>query len=123
MSVESVTAQAWAAAEAIMTDACVITRPDPADYPAEMIVYSGKCRVKMFGRAASDQLETAGITSDQHRCRVDIPVSATGVQFNDHVTITSSLSPSMLPLDVFVDDISTVTFASAQRLLCHRSLR
>lgn len=124
MSITSVTSAAQEAAEAIMVDACLIERPDPDDWEGPpLTVYEGKCRVKMIGRTASDILEIGGPTSDEHRCRVDIPVSATGVQFNDHVTITASISPSLLPLDVFVADIATVSAASAQRLVCKRSLR
>lgn len=118
MSLVSVVARAQRAAERLMVDTCTITRPGDTDgtFDTPVVVYSGKCRVR-------DRTDLPGETTDRHRFRVDIPISATGVRFNDRIDISASMNPSLVGSFGLVGDIFAQSAASAQRLPCELTLR
>jgi hypothetical protein len=124
IDVAGVASAAQQVAEALMVDSCTIDRAsdDPTN-ATRTTVYSGKCRVKAPTRAIADTPSPVGNMNDPHRFRVDIPVSATGVKFHDHVTVTASLNPSIVGSDGFIVDLFAQSAASAQRLWCEERLR
>lgn len=99
MSRASALARGRVAAEAGMVDACTIRRV-PSDVtddfsgvitPTYTQIYAGKCRLKQV--AALPETHEAGedyvVLS---RLQLQIPVSVTGVQVGDEVTITASVN-------------------------------
>lgn len=125
MSRASVLANAQRAAEAGMADACTIQRasggttdPDTGyGTPAETTLYSGKCRVQQHQATA----DSKDIGEDQQlllRVEVQLPMSVTGLEVGDEITITTSLDPD-LPGRVFrIHDLAHKTEASARRVQC-----
>ena len=124
MSAVSAAGRAQRLAESIMIDSCTITRPDPSNFTGDPItVYSGSCRVRALGHVSGTETGGADLPNDRHRYRIDIPVAATGVEFQDLVLITASSNPSMVGRDGLVTDIFTQSLASAQRLSIEKTLK
>lgn len=111
-------------AESMMYDTCTITRAstDP-NATTPTTIYSGKCQFKVGGRYTSVTPEDTGTSTERDRVTCKIPVSATGVDFNDKVRCDSSINPSLVGDSFFVVGLFGQTAASAQRLVCERRLR
>lgn len=126
MSRASVLVAGRKAAEKGMTDACTIRRAsgtgttDPVTgYPTQgyTSLYSGPCRVQQHQATA----DSKDIGEDQLlllRLEVQLPMSVTGLEAGDEITITASLDPD-LPGRVFrIHDLAHKTEASARRVQC-----
>lgn len=131
MTAESTTLAGRAEIEALMVDECTITRggdtgtmnettlqyddPEPGT-----TVYTGKCRVKHASGQASDRVIQYGEQAvSLWPFQVSIPVSVTGVQVDDIVTITSStLDPDLVDTELRVRDVVRGTHITARRLGC-----
>jgi hypothetical protein len=126
MSRASVLARGRAAAEAGMVDACTIRRraaggaTDPdTGYPTQTWtdLYAGKCRVQQ----AQAQAGREDVGEDRLlllRLEVQLPMTVTGLQVGDEITIATSQDPD-LPGRVFlVHDLAHKTDATARRVQC-----
>jgi hypothetical protein len=126
MSRASVLARGQAAALIGMRDACTVTRVDtsgttnPATgYPTSSAttLYTGQCRVQQHQATA----DTKDIGEDQQfllRVEVQLPMTVTGLEVGDLITITTSIDPD-LPGRVFrIHDLAHKTDATARRVQC-----
>ena len=125
MSRASALARGRVAAELGMVDACVVEREGTPVTDANgdvtrpaTTLYDGKCRVQQT--AAQAQREDAG---EDHllllRIEVQLPISVTGLEVGDRITVTASASDPDLPGRVFrVHDLAHKTEATARRLQC-----
>ena len=128
MSVLDLLAEGRAAAEAIMLDACTITRvigepgainPDTGlrDPAPTATVYSGKCKVQTFEpnestRSSGDHVYT------QQRYHLHLPIGVGPVEVDDEAEIIASLAdPNLVGKTYRIAGLHTKTFATAQRLL------
>jgi hypothetical protein len=125
-----------AAAEAIMLDACVITRPtgapgtvdrvtgerDPA--PVETVYplpdaeapADGRCKVQTFEPYESNR-DSGGHVYTEQRYSLHIPVSVTGIRVGDRVQITAAVSdPQLVGRTYRIAGLHHKTYATAQRL-------
>jgi hypothetical protein len=112
-----------AAAEALMVDACTVTRPgesitDPETgevTPSLTDVYSGPCKVQQTISQASNPTAGSHAFTVQDS-RVDFPVSAGPLAVDDVVTITSSaLDPQLVGTVFRVVELFHKSMATAQR--------
>lgn len=124
MSVATALAAGRRAAEALMVDACSITRGgtqttddltgDVTSTPTS--VYAGRCRVQQqvaFARAG----DVGEATRWYSRLELQIPATTVGVQVNDRVTVTASVNDPDLVGRVFeVRGLAHKTHATAHRL-------
>jgi hypothetical protein len=110
-------------AEALMIDACTVTRPgesitDPETgevTPSSTPVYSGPCKVQQTISQASNPTAGSHAFTVQDS-RVDFPVSAGPLAVDDVVTITSSVLDPQLVGSVFrVVELFHKSMATAQR--------
>jgi hypothetical protein len=120
----SVLARGRLAAEAGMVDACTVRRrtgtatdPDTgATTPTYASLYAGKCRVQQ-ATAQAQQTEAGQDYLLLLRLEVQLPMSVTGLQVGDEVTITASAHDADLPGRVFtVRDLAHKTHATARRV-------
>lgn len=104
MSATSVTLRGRVAAEALMVDACTITRvvsastdPDTGVVtPTYSTIYTGKCRLKLPVAVARPVTVGEAQQFTQHPI-LSLPATTTGVQVDDILTITTSLlMPSLV---------------------------
>lgn len=123
MSLAAKATRAQRRAESIMVDACSITRPGATPGAGDTTVYTGKCRVRVVSRGPELTPGTAGSQSSRFRTEVHIPATATGVRFNDLVTITDSLNPNLTDTSSRVSGIAPQTAGSAHRLWCDQEFR
>lgn len=124
MSVAGVLARGRAAAEALMTDACVIKRVtgEATDAntgvvtPTSSTLYTGKCRVQQ--RAPSASPATVGEAyALMLQLEVQLPMSVTGLQADDQITITASANDPDLVGRVFViRDLAHKSHATSRRV-------
>jgi hypothetical protein len=122
-----------AEAEAMMVDACTITHagtddttfdPDTGTYTndADSTVYTGPCQVQVSDGLTAQQTEAGGAELTVTRVMVKIPVTATGVQVGDLVTITTATNDADLEGQVFtVVGLHAKTFATSRRLQVERT--
>jgi len=112
------------AAESLMIDECIITRPgEPVTDPdtgavtnEPVTVYEGKCKVQSKDSAISSP-EAGGATFTVVSRQVHIPVNAADVRNDDVVTITASLLNSFTVGKVYrVDGFEPDSFDTAARL-------
>lgn len=120
-------------AEAAMVTACTITRsggaqvfdPNTGTYtdPAPVEVYAGKCKVQQKTSVSTD--EVGGTVVTVLGIEVQVPVSVTGVDGGDTVTITGAVSgyehlhdSALDGREYRVTDDPAKTFATARRLRC-----
>lgn len=126
MSRASVLARGRTAAEAGMVDACTVSRAgvrvtDTSSGEVTVPVttlYTGMCRVQQTVAQATE--ETVG---EDHvlllRLEVQLPMSVTGLEVGDRVTITASEHDGDLVGRVFrVKDLAHKTHATARRVQC-----
>ncbi len=125
MSAATALARGRVAAEALMVDACTITRPavtftnpDTGQQTIEATaVYSGPCRIQQHVPGGSRPSDVGEAYDLMLRLELQIPMSVTGVQVNDVVTMTSSVHDPDLPGRTFrVRDLAHKTHATARRL-------
>jgi len=110
-------------AEALMVDACTVSRPgDPVTdpdtgevTPSSTPVYSGPCKVQQTISQASTP-SAGGHQFTVQDSRVDFPVSAGPLMVDDVVTVTASVLDPQLAGSVFrVVELFHKSFATAQR--------
>lgn len=110
--------------ESVQLDSCrierssgmVFNRETKQDEEAWAEVYAGPCR---FPRAdASGRVVVTGETITPAVPTVKVPWHVTGVEADDRVTCTDSISPAMVGRIVWVTDTSPRTFQSAVNLTC-----
>lgn len=126
MSAASVLARGRTAAEALMVDTCTIRRvasstTDPATghiTPTYSTIYNGQCRVQQQAASASGQ-EAGEAYALMLPFVLQIPMSVTGVQTEDQVTITASVhDPDLVDRVLLVKDLAHKTHATARRIGC-----
>ncbi len=124
MSRGSVLARGRAAAEAGMVDACVVRRrtgkvtdPDTGESAITYdVLYSGRCRVQN-GMAQAGQLTAGQDYLLLLRIEVQLPITVTGLEVGDEITITDAAHDPDLPGRVFVvRDLMHKTHATARRV-------
>ena len=127
MTAASATLQGRAAAEALMVDACTITRrtglgainETTGQYtPTSSTIYTGACRVKP--RDNADRVAQYGqeVVSFWPYV-VSVPISVSTVDLDDVVTITASaLDSSLVGLSLRVREVLSGTHLTARRLSC-----
>lgn len=125
MTARSVLARGRRAAEALMTDACVIRRrtgltvdPDTgAEIPTYTTVYSGRCRVQSRN-FSTESPNAAGLQRvDLYHLEVQVPMSVTGVAVNDEVEITASVhDPDLVGRRMRVQNLFHASHKTARRL-------
>lgn len=126
MSRESVLARGRTAAEIGMVDACTIRRAsgggttDPdTGYPTQGYtqLYAGKCRVQQH-QATADRQDIGEDSLMLLRLEVQLPMSVTGLEVGDEITMVTSQDPD-LPGRVFrIHDLAHKTEATARRVQC-----
>lgn len=125
MSRDALLAEAQAFAEEGMADTCTIRRvtgksTDPfsgqdTDTYLSPDPYSGKCRVQASLAQAAQH--TAGEDYQlQIRLELQLPVSATGFQVGDQVTITASRDADLVGRVFLIRDLMHKTDASSRRI-------
>jgi hypothetical protein len=128
MSVLDLLAQGRAEAEAIMLDACTITRPSGAEgeidpetglrEPAPTItVYTGKCKVQTYEPDESAR-ESGDHVWVQQRYHLHLPVGVGPVKVDDTATIIAAAAdPQLAGRSYRVAGLHHKSLATAQRLL------
>jgi hypothetical protein len=128
MSVLDLLAEGRAAAEAIMLDACTITRvtgaegaldpetglrdPAPTD-----TVYSGKCKVQTYEPHESAK-ESGDHVFTEQRYHLHLPIGAGPVAVNDIATVTAaSADTGLVGRSYRIAGLHHKSLATAQRLL------
>ncbi len=124
MSAGIITILGRAAAERDMVDACVIRRrtgetTDPTSgviTPTYTTLYAGKCRVQH--QEAQAREETTGQAFLLMLVlRLQLPMTVTGLQVDDEVTITASTyDPDLVGRAFFVRDLMHKTHATSRRV-------
>jgi hypothetical protein len=126
MSRATALARGRLAAEAGMVDACTVTRvgtrvtdttTGEVTEPTSTL-YTGQCRVQQAQAQATE--ETVG---EDHllllRLEVQLPMSVTGLEVGDLITITASAHDADLPGRVFrIHDLAHKTHATSRRVQC-----
>lgn len=114
-----------AAAERLMVDTCTITRPGVASLNettgvvtrTSTTVYSGACRVKPDAAPGESQSGEREVVT--RRFIVSIPITETGVDVDDVVTVTASdLDPALVGVELVVGGVVTGSHVTARRLVC-----
>jgi hypothetical protein len=127
MALDALLLQGRAAAEVrLMVDACTITRigervtdttTGEVTEPTTTL-YTGKCRVQQ----AKADARTEDVGEDRLlmlRLEVQLPMSVTGLEVGDRITITASVHDPDLPGRVFrIHDLAHKTHATARRVQC-----
>lgn len=123
MSAASVLARGRAAAELLMVDACTIRRKTGESTGAGGVVtptystlYTGKCRVQQ-DKAQAQQQDPGEAHVLMLRLEIQLPMSVTGLQAEDVVTITASAHDADLVGRVFiVRDLAHASHKTARRV-------
>jgi hypothetical protein len=125
MSRASVLVRGRAAAEAGMVDACTVAREgDPVTdangdvtRPATTL-YTGPCRVQQH-QASADVKDIGEDNLLLLRVEVQLPMSVTGLDVGDVITMTASAYDPDLPGRAFrIHDLAHKTEATARRVQC-----
>lgn len=125
MSARSVMLRGRRAAEALMVDSCVITRKTGqtlnqstgAYTDTTDTIYSGKCQVVKPDGAAVD-VNAGERDVAVSSTKVKLPITATGIQSGDKVTLTATFDADMTGRVVYVHEVQTRTFGTSRRLAC-----
>jgi hypothetical protein len=124
MSAASVLARGRAAAEALMVDSCSIRRKTGESTTAGGVVtptygdplYAGKCRIQQSAGQAQQQ-DPGEAYVLMLRLEVQLPMSVTGLEPEDVVTVTASVHDEDLVGRVFiVRDLAHATHKTARRV-------
>lgn len=129
MSAETAALAGQDAAEATMTDTCIIRHPggttgafDP-DTGTSLVTpyppfYDGRCAVRDDAGAMREVLvaeQEVGVGM----CLVKVPMSVTEVGRGDLVDVTESLDPSLVERgEMTVQTVHAATYSTSRRLLC-----
>lgn len=123
MTAASLTTRGRAAAEALMADACTVRRLASAAVnsetgqitPTYTTVYTGKCKIGQQTPEANPQ--TAGEASVYvNQLVLHLPMSVTGVQPDDQVTVDSSaLDPDLVGRVFHLRGPAHKSYATARR--------
>ena len=126
MSATSVTLRGQVAALALMQDACTVTRitgtsTDPQTgvvTPTLATVYTGKCKIQQVVTGGLARPALVGEAQFyQLPLHVHLPMTVTGVQVADKVTVTASvLDPDLVGRSFWVKELFHKSFATARRL-------
>ncbi|MFI2664881.1 DUF6093 family protein [Micromonospora carbonacea] len=116
-------AQGRAAAERLMADQCLIRRAtgEGSDDDGNVVktyedLYAGKCRVQQTSAQAAQE-DVGEDFQLMLRLEVHLPMSVTGLEAGDEVTITASAHDPDLPGRTFlVRDLFHKTHATARRV-------
>lgn len=118
------------AAESMMTDTCTIRRPGAPVFDAatgayttpDTTVYTGKCRVRTRSVGfLRDRLVEAGEEQvSLWPYIVAVPMSVTGVQVSDVVTVDTSGDPALVGVAMRVRVATLGTNANARKLDCEQ---
>jgi hypothetical protein len=123
MSVEIALARGQAAAERLMTDACVIKHKTAESVgaggvisPVWSVLYTGqKCRVQSNALTRQGQdIGEAYVIVERHE--VQLPVSVVGLQEGDQITITASGDADLVGRVFTVRDVLRKTHLTARRV-------
>lgn len=123
MSAASVLARGRAAAEALMVDACTIRRVTSQSTGAGGVVtptystlYTGKCRVQQ-DKAQAQQQDPGEAAVLMLRLEIQLPMSVTGLQAEDVVTITASAhDPDLVGRVFIIRDLAHASHKTARRV-------
>lgn len=128
MTAQSVLEQGRTAAEALMTDTCVITRvtgePGPVDPETGLrdpaptaTVYDGKCKIQTYEPHES-AVESGNHVYTQQRYHLHLPIGAGPVAVDDTADITASeTDPQLVGRTYRLAGTHHKTYATAQRIL------
>lgn len=124
MTAYTVMSRGRLAAEALMVDACTITRTtgtpttDPetgASSSTTTTVYTGKCRIQQVASGASGQnVAEANVYQVAHI--LQLPMSVTGVRVEDVATVTVSIDPDLVGRKFWIRAVAEGTHKTARRL-------
>jgi hypothetical protein len=122
MSIESALARGRAAAEALQVDACVIKRKAGETTVAGVItptystLFTGKCRVQIRSQAGQGQnVGEAYLVVERHE--VQLPITVTGLQEGDQITIVgSALDPDLVGRVFVVRDVLRKSHLTSRRV-------
>jgi hypothetical protein len=122
MSVEIALARGQAAAERLMTDACVIKHKTTESVgaggvisPVWSTVFTGKCRVQSNALTRQGQdIGEAYVIVERHE--VQLPVSVVGLQEGDLIQITASGDADLVGRIFRVRDVLRKTHLTARRV-------
>jgi hypothetical protein len=125
MSRESALARGRVAAELGMADACVITRAGDRTTDANgdvttptTTLYTGACRVQQH-QASADEKNIGEDNLLLLRVEVQLPMTVTGLEVGDVITMTASAYDPDLPGREFrIHDLAHKTEATARRVQC-----
>lgn len=123
MSAASVLARGRAAAEQLMVDACTIRRRTGETTGAGGYVtptwddlYSGKCRIQQ-ATAQAQQQDPGEAYVLMLRLEVQLPMSVTGLEPEDEVTITASAhDPDLVGRVFLIRDLAHASHKTARRV-------
>lgn len=130
MTAAGVTLAGRAAAEALMVDACAITRPLASagqdettgrEVPATpTAIYTGPCRVQLENVEPAHPVAGDRVWTLQ-KAVISIPAAQTGPVVGDVVTITASALDSSMVGDTYrIRSVAAKTFLTARRMTCER---
>lgn len=122
MSIESAILRGRVAAEALMVDACTIRRKAGESTiggvvtPTYSTLYTGKCRVQVKADAGQGQnVGEAYLVVERHE--VQLPITVTGLQEGDRITITASaLDPDLIGRVYAVRDVLRKSHLTSRRV-------
>lgn len=127
MSATSAVLQGRQAAEALMVDSCTIGHPAASEVydsgsdsytTVTTTFYAGACKVKPRDNA-DRQVEAGAETVTLWPFVVSVPMSVTGVQEDDVVTVTAcELDPALVGTRLRVRQVAKGSFLTARRLGC-----
>jgi hypothetical protein len=124
MSAASVLARGRAAAEALMVDSCSIRRKTgESTGPGGVVtptygdpLYAGKCRIQQ-DKAQAQQQDPGEAYVLMLRLEIQLPMSVTGLQAEDVVTITASAhDPDLVGRVFIVRDLAHASHKTARRV-------
>jgi hypothetical protein len=120
-----ITTAAQDAAKALMTDTCriervgeVITTDDGVDTPTITAVYEGVCRAKPLVSRSEGPGDTGPAPTGDFQYTLSLPITATGVEFGDRVTMTDSWDPSLPGVVMQIRSAERGSQISARRMRC-----
>lgn len=124
MSRESVLARGRTAAELGMRDTCTVGREgDPVtDADGDVTrtsttLYTGKCRVQQH-QATADRQDIGEDNLLLLRIEVQLPMSVTGLEVGDEITVTASVDADLVGRVFRIHDLAHKTDATARRVQC-----
>jgi len=123
VTVESVTAEAQAAARAIMLDTCLVRRltgtvtdaTTGAVTPSYATVYSGACRFQQRSTSSATPVRAGQAPIFLSELELHLPAGTTGLDSDDLVTAVTSRNADLLGRAWHVRQLGHKTYVSAHR--------